>query len=97
MSFFYCQRQIEDKSKCEEQCEHCKEYYKPLEINQMKPILSSQLKPGDIFAYEIKLHGREAFEYLKKAGKRALVKSRTSFKELKKELPQYVILLRCED
>jgi len=28
---FYCQRQIEDKSKCDIQCEHCKEYYKPLE------------------------------------------------------------------
>lgn len=28
---FYCQRQIEDKLKCTKQCEHCKEYYKPLE------------------------------------------------------------------
>ena len=59
----------------------------------MKPILSSTLSPGDIFAHEIKLHGREAFEFLRKAGKRALVKSRTTGKETKKELPQYVILL----
>jgi hypothetical protein len=29
-NFFYCQRQIEGESMCKEQCEHCKEYYKPL-------------------------------------------------------------------
>lgn len=28
---FYCQRDIEMESKCEKQCEHCKEYYAPLE------------------------------------------------------------------
>ena len=28
---FYCQRDIEGESICEEQCEHCKEYYAPLE------------------------------------------------------------------
>lgn len=28
---FYCQREIEGESKCAEQCDHCKEYYKPLE------------------------------------------------------------------
>ncbi len=27
---FYCQRDIEGELPCEEQCEHCKEYYKPL-------------------------------------------------------------------
>jgi uncharacterized HAD superfamily protein len=26
----YCQREIEEESKCDEQCDHCKEYYKPL-------------------------------------------------------------------
>lgn len=30
-SFRYCQRQIEDNGKCDIQCEHCKEYYAPLE------------------------------------------------------------------
>lgn len=30
---FYCQRDCEMESKCKEQCEHCKEYYKPLERN----------------------------------------------------------------
>ena len=30
-SFRYCQSQIEDNGKCETQCEHCKEYYAPLE------------------------------------------------------------------
>ena len=28
---FYCQSEIEDNGKCDTQCEHCKEYYKPLE------------------------------------------------------------------
>lgn len=30
-TFRYCQSQIEDNDKCETQCEHCKEYYAPLE------------------------------------------------------------------
>lgn len=30
-SFRYCQSQIEDNGMCETQCEHCKEYYAPLE------------------------------------------------------------------
>lgn len=29
--YFYCQSDIECKRKCKIQCEHCKEYYKPLE------------------------------------------------------------------
>jgi nitrate/TMAO reductase-like tetraheme cytochrome c subunit len=29
--YFYCQNQIEGGDTCAEQCEHCKEYYKPLE------------------------------------------------------------------
>lgn len=28
---FYCQSDIESEGKCREQCEHCREYYKPLE------------------------------------------------------------------
>jgi hypothetical protein len=28
---FYCQSNIEDGGKCDSQCDHCKEYYKPLE------------------------------------------------------------------
>ena len=27
-NFFHCQREEEMQSKCERQCEHCKEYYK---------------------------------------------------------------------
>ena len=27
---FHCQSEIEDNGKCNNQCEHCKEYYKPL-------------------------------------------------------------------
>ena len=34
-SDFYCQRDIEGESKCEEQCDHCKEYYAPLENEHM--------------------------------------------------------------
>lgn len=29
--FKYCQSEIEDNGKCKIQCEHCEEYYKPLE------------------------------------------------------------------
>ena len=29
---FHCQREIEGESKCTHQCDHCKEYYKPLEL-----------------------------------------------------------------
>ena len=28
---FYCQSSIEMEPKCDEQCDHCKAYYKPLE------------------------------------------------------------------
>jgi hypothetical protein len=34
-SFTYCQREIEGQSICDKQCEHCKEYYAPLD-NQNK-------------------------------------------------------------
>jgi hypothetical protein len=29
--FYYCQREIEGESECKQQCNHCKEYYYPLE------------------------------------------------------------------
>lgn len=29
--FFYCADESEGKEKCTEQCDHCKEYYKPIE------------------------------------------------------------------
>ena len=29
---FYCQSKIECRFTCNNQCEHCKEYYNPLEI-----------------------------------------------------------------
>ena len=32
---FYCQRSIEDEDKCSEQCEHCRGYYAPLQVNKM--------------------------------------------------------------
>ena len=31
MAKFYCQREIEMNPICKTQCEHCKEYYAPLE------------------------------------------------------------------
>lgn len=32
MSYYkYCQSEIESNGKCEQQCDHCKEYYEPLE------------------------------------------------------------------
>lgn len=33
---FYCQADIEGQRKCTHQCEHCKEYYKPLEQDRHK-------------------------------------------------------------
>lgn len=34
--FKYCQSEIEDNGKCNIQCKHCKEYYKPLENEQRR-------------------------------------------------------------
>ena len=36
-SSFYCQRDIEGESKCDTQCDHCKEYYSPLETTKPQP------------------------------------------------------------
>ena len=30
-SAFYCKAEIEGQEECDSQCDHCKEYYKPLE------------------------------------------------------------------
>ena len=35
----YCQMQIEDNGKCKNQCEHCKEYYKDLELLKHKEFI----------------------------------------------------------
>lgn len=32
---FYCQTHIEDRGICEEQCDHCKRYYKPIEQKEI--------------------------------------------------------------
>lgn len=45
--FRYCQSQIEDNGKCETQCEHCKEYYAPLE-NEPKGVGGESLKENFI-------------------------------------------------
>jgi hypothetical protein len=34
--FYYCQLQIERGKWCKVQCDHCKEYYKPLEYERKK-------------------------------------------------------------
>ena len=31
--FHYCQREIEEETRCKIQCDHCKSYYAPLENN----------------------------------------------------------------
>jgi len=36
--FSYCQSHIEGNKKCKIQCDHCREYYKPLEEEQRKQI-----------------------------------------------------------
>ena len=35
-SYFYCQRTEEGETRCKEQCDHCREYYKPLVKYNMK-------------------------------------------------------------
>ena len=35
--FKYCQREIENNSRCKIQCDHCTEYYKPLEEKRGGP------------------------------------------------------------
>lgn len=35
---FYCQSEIEGDRKCTNQCEHCKEYYKPLEQSHVTSV-----------------------------------------------------------
>jgi hypothetical protein len=42
-SFKYCQSQIEGNGKCKKQCEHCKEYFKPLEDMKKTDSLFKQL------------------------------------------------------
>ncbi len=32
-SLFYCQSEIEGRNICHNQCDHCKEYYSPIENN----------------------------------------------------------------
>lgn len=34
---YYCQSDIENGFYCDKQCEHCKEYYKPLIIDNFNP------------------------------------------------------------
>ena len=44
--YHYCQNQIEGHRKCKEQCEHCKNYYKPLE--EEKRIIDTLRKPQNL-------------------------------------------------
>jgi len=66
----------------------------------MKQIKMSELKPGDIFCYEIILHGREAFQVIEKIKNktnnkyRLKCKSRKTSIECMKEIAGHVIHLR---
>lgn len=45
MSFKYCQSDIEMGGKCEQQCEHCREYYRPLEeYTELSPSIEADRK-----------------------------------------------------
>jgi hypothetical protein len=51
---FYCQREIEDKSVCDTQCEHCKEYYAPCDpLTSSHPISEAQ-QEGAVDAFDTK-------------------------------------------
>jgi len=43
----YCQNQIEDNGVCTTQCEHCKKYYAPLELEQSKKYPIGGFAPGN--------------------------------------------------
>jgi len=52
--FSYCQKEIEEQSKCKIQCEHCKEYYKPLEAKEEETVeqyVDEQISLGNVQDY----------------------------------------------
>jgi hypothetical protein len=69
----------------------------------MKTIEMHQLKPGDIFTHEYKLHNREAFLVNSIDEKHVICTSRKTrdekgnFKEVKKAIKGNVIWLRKDD
>lgn len=54
----YCQRQIEGKSKCTEQCDHCKEYYAPLE-DEIKNSAKFKRTHKDVIIQNIQMDDRD--------------------------------------
>lgn len=61
---YYCQSDIEGNRKCENQCKHCKEYYKPLEDQadrQYKILKKEQNKIDSDFLSGI----QSGFEFIK--------------------------------
>lgn len=42
-NFYYCQSKVESREKCIEQCDHCQEYYKPLENERLIEDLKAAL------------------------------------------------------
>ena len=43
--FYYCQYQIENDEWCDVQCDHCREYYKPLEESKKREIMDGDTQP----------------------------------------------------
>ncbi len=64
-TFRYCQSQIEDNGKCKEQCEHCKEYYAPLE-NEPKGagVGGESLKENFIDSSQISLESSKSSDWM---------------------------------
>jgi hypothetical protein len=62
----------------------------------MKSILMSELVVGDIFCYEVKLHGREAFLVKEVKIGKVVCQSRITGLEVRKQINGYVVWLRHE-
>lgn len=45
-SYQYCQREIEGESECKDQCEHCAEYYAPLEVQAKENAIKKAIEQG---------------------------------------------------
>jgi hypothetical protein len=49
--FYYCQRHIEGHKKCKKQCDHCYDYYKPLQDHKIIEMTPLEIKQAEYIEY----------------------------------------------
>lgn len=70
MAFLYCQRKEEMQTKCKLQCEHCKEYYAPMErLHKLRLELEKVEKQLDKCRTSAIQDGWQTSKYAKKSRK----------------------------